>query len=260
VRHPSASFCNKPPLAPDRVVQWTLPEWPVICAVAISSSLPVNKPMDTTVFNTILRTMFTSSGVLGRITSHALRRGAARDIAHLPKGSLTGTATKGVAASIFHTNKAHLSGLTADYVGLLQNTVYNARATSDFNDRLAPKVIASPTLILKPTASHVIDQHILETLKGDVKGPKTRDKAKRHLCTAEDLETYLPPTKKPPKKNRKPRMNYKCPVPAYSVSEFKHVQNLYEHLRKAHHYTKQDTKALALVNKPKGRKGDAKSQ
>jgi hypothetical protein len=175
---------------PDGVIRWTRPDWPVVCAMELQSTLPVAKPLSSALVNYHLRAMCFDSGILGRITSHAIRRGASRELAHLPTGSIKGVADAGVAASIFHTNKSMNANVTAAYVGDLQNTHYNARSKSDFVDRLAPQVSTQPGEKKRSNrrSSAAIDAYITRTVKGDIHDTKTRHRV-AHVLKRQEQQT-----------------------------------------------------------------------
>ena len=102
-----------------------------------------------------------AAGVLDRITSHDVRRGAFRDAAYL-KGPVLGVETACPALMGGHSKKAEDAGLTREYVGSLQAPIYNLRAAEPFVDRLAPEFGASPMKFRLNTIADVdkyMDEH-----------------------------------------------------------------------------------------------------
>lgn len=69
---------------PDRRVQWTQPFYPVLCVRGNSATLKLDQPASNSTFRYVVHEMGVVSGFLGRAHPHALRYGAAREIAHLP--------------------------------------------------------------------------------------------------------------------------------------------------------------------------------
>lgn len=78
------------------------------------------------------------AGILSRVTSHDVCRGAMRDIAYL-KNSIAGIGTAAAALIAGHSRRSEAQGVTNRYVGALQAPVFNLRADSEFIDRLALK-------------------------------------------------------------------------------------------------------------------------
>jgi hypothetical protein len=128
----------------DRTVQWKHPKWPVICRMENSSSpLTLDKPGPAEQLTITLSQIALAAGLLDRVSSHAIRRGAMRDVAYLKK-SVAGVETACAALIAGHSKVAENHGITRDYVGALQVSTYNLRAESNFVDRLAPKIAGSP--------------------------------------------------------------------------------------------------------------------
>jgi hypothetical protein len=72
----------------------------VVYTIEPQSTLPVAKPLSSALVNHHLRPMCFDSSILGRITSYAIRRGASRELAHLPAGFIKGVADAGVVAAM----------------------------------------------------------------------------------------------------------------------------------------------------------------
>lgn len=79
------------------------------------------------------------SNILSRVYVHALRTGAARDIAHLPTADSAGFTTMQVAQSLRHSNNTFQAGITAKYVGEPSRETYNDRAERKYESIWGPK-------------------------------------------------------------------------------------------------------------------------
>jgi len=85
-----------------------------------------------------LQEMAQRAGILeDRIDTRALRRGALRDQAYIKK-VIAGVATRSTAMIAGHSNKSYEMGTTRDYVGALEDSMYNLRAEQERVDRNAP--------------------------------------------------------------------------------------------------------------------------
>jgi uncharacterized C2H2 Zn-finger protein len=118
--------------------------------------------------------------ILVPVTSKDLRNGSARDIAHLKK-SMRGTDHRATALQIGHSEDMVRNETTANYIGALQDTVYNMRAGDKFEDRLAPRQAAQAFVarIHKPVE---IDEYLIEH-DGDIKDPNDGKRASQALRT-----------------------------------------------------------------------------
>ncbi|KIW15846.1 hypothetical protein PV08_05896 [Exophiala spinifera] len=121
-----------------RLVQWRFPDRPVLCKIKRAHLLDYDHPAGTSQARDTMGVMSCITGLLKPITPQALRRGSARDIAHLNK-PLKGTASKAVASGLGHKRKSLNTGVTEGYVGPAQEQTFNARAKAPFQDRLAPE-------------------------------------------------------------------------------------------------------------------------
>ena len=149
----------------DRVVQWRSPERPVICKIPrgpVVSTL--DNPAPEQQLGRTLKQMALAAGVLDRVTSHAVRRGAMRDSAYVKK-AVTGLETACASLIGGHSKQAENRGLTREYVGALQTPVYNLRAETKFNDRLGPKFAAAPMVMHRNTTAQInayMDAHDMD--------------------------------------------------------------------------------------------------
>jgi hypothetical protein len=69
----------------DRTVQWTRPDWPVLCQMPLSVKLSVKKLGHINQLNNTIKRITLAAAILGRATTHAVKRGVARDMAHMKK-------------------------------------------------------------------------------------------------------------------------------------------------------------------------------
>ncbi|KAJ5602693.1 hypothetical protein N7537_005649 [Penicillium hordei] len=101
---------------PDKWVVFRYPQWPLVCSV--DHYRPdfdqVAKPQ---MINHFLKAMGNAAGVTESLTYHDLRRGAARDIAHLPMDRLVVTSENVVAGAIGHSRRAMEQGVTQKHAG-----------------------------------------------------------------------------------------------------------------------------------------------
>jgi hypothetical protein len=82
--------------------------------------------------------------MLDRETSHAIRRGAIRDVAHLPASEVNLTDRAVGAAVAGHSSRAFQSGITDDYIGSLHTNFHNLRADNHITGDLAPRITSGP--------------------------------------------------------------------------------------------------------------------
>lgn len=129
----------------DRRIVWLFPQRPVLPAFANSPlRCELDKPASPGQMLISIRKMGLVAGMLDRAYGHALRHGAARDLAHLPTGSFegSGVATDSVRQSIGHTQKTMAAGVTEHYVGGSSAELYNSRAANPRTNRLEPQFAA----------------------------------------------------------------------------------------------------------------------
>jgi hypothetical protein len=88
-----------------------------------------------------LQEMAEKAGILeDRIDTRALRRGALRDQAYIKK-FVAGVASRATAMIAGHSNKSYARGTTRDYVGELEDSMYNLRAEYGRINRKAPELL-----------------------------------------------------------------------------------------------------------------------
>ncbi|KFY24325.1 hypothetical protein V493_05304 [Pseudogymnoascus sp. VKM F-4281 (FW-2241)] len=131
----------------DRKVIWKNPLQPVVCAITPQgAALQLNKPAHRTQISRNIADGGLLAGVLAPLTSHDLRRGAARDIANM-KHSFKGLATEAIATVLGHSKKAYDRGTTARYVGPASAELWQPRVQESFDDPYGLEVTS--TLYLK---------------------------------------------------------------------------------------------------------------
>jgi len=103
----------------DKTLKWSSGRefFLVLCAFELSSShVIINSPATTHQARKSIREASFKAGIMARVSTHDLRRGSARDTAHL-KGKPIDMASATVAAALGHSNAALQDGVTASYVG-----------------------------------------------------------------------------------------------------------------------------------------------
>ncbi|KFY80705.1 hypothetical protein V499_00479 [Pseudogymnoascus sp. VKM F-103] len=119
----------------DKTVQWApgKGKLPVLCAFE-GHWIKATKPGSTHQPKRLIRSEGLHAGLLAPIRTHDVRRGAARDIAHLPEGSNEGLATDVVAAAMGHSDATRTGGVTKKYIGYARRDNWAQRVNAEFND------------------------------------------------------------------------------------------------------------------------------
>lgn len=140
----------------DRTVQWKTSERPVVSAIVPGqcSFLDLEKPARTGQILCTLASMGRKAKLTVKVATHDLRRGSAKDIAHL-KGEIRGFATPTVAAALGHRISSYMKDVTASYTGGSDASIWTLRAESGFADRKAPMVGQSPFVAKNPNHDEV---------------------------------------------------------------------------------------------------------
>ena len=121
------------------VLRWKHPKRPLVCYLRHGYRLlDVERSGWYSQVNNLLAKMGRAAGLLKRVTSHAIKKGAVRDAAHLGQ-AIADTSTERPITIAHHTHRSDMMGVTRKYIGLYQDSVYNLRAAALFKDRLAPK-------------------------------------------------------------------------------------------------------------------------
>jgi hypothetical protein len=160
-------------------VQWTHPHRPVICEMPRGRAvLTLDKAAPEAQLGRTLKEFALAYGILERVTSHSVRRGAMRDAAYLKK-FIAGVSSSVAAVVAAHSKAAENHGLTREYVGPLQVDTYNMRAEHKFQDKLAPKIAASPMFMRRDTPAE-IDAYMADN--GMDKSDQNKDKQPGAHC------------------------------------------------------------------------------
>lgn len=112
-----------------------------------------------------IRQMALIAGTVDLVYTHALRHGAARDVAHLRMGAIEGVgfANDTVRQSLGHWSRALASGVTEGYTGGTSADLYNARATNAKVHRREPRFASSNSLQpLEFVSAPVTDEQIAD--------------------------------------------------------------------------------------------------
>jgi hypothetical protein len=117
----------------DKTIQWTTPENPVIPQITISRKafLNLEKPATTHQAIATMNTMSIKAKCVVRLRVYDLRYGAARDLAHLPRGALRGYSNMMVASALGHKMSTFMNDVTEQYVGGSEISSWTLRAESD---------------------------------------------------------------------------------------------------------------------------------
>ncbi|OQD77494.1 hypothetical protein PENDEC_c002G00680 [Penicillium decumbens] len=120
---------------PDHLVEWVQPSYPVLAAFTHRDiDLPTRAMIHQ--ISATVKEMGEATSMLHRVYPHALRSGAAKDMAHLPSSEFDGqgATTAHIQAIMGHQNPA----VTRRYVGDPTFMTWNARAENKHIDRTAP--------------------------------------------------------------------------------------------------------------------------
>lgn len=119
----------------DKKVIWTQPKWPVLCAfrnAATHDALDLGKPAKNWQLNQNLRFAAECAGLCDRISTQDIRRGSARDLAHIPTTEVPlGIANDLSVHEMGHTDDARRRGVTQAYVGARNDETWSKRLAAD---------------------------------------------------------------------------------------------------------------------------------
>lgn len=143
----------------NRRARWKTPKNPVFSSMLTGQQgkLVLHKPGNVKQLGLTLQEMCWKAGITARVTSHSLRYGAARDMAHLKPGAMRGAATMEVAQSLGHSMTSFMTGVTSMYTGGTGVDVYKLRVESDFKDPRAPEQSFKPYQKPRITAPELDD-------------------------------------------------------------------------------------------------------
>jgi hypothetical protein len=118
---------------PDHAVEWTNPCYPVLSSFARDRPRRCDlvKPASPYQLSGTIREMGLISNILSRVYTHAMRSGAIRDIAHLPKTNESfGVTTDEHRQFLHHSRQTMNDGITERYVGEHTRELFNERAAN----------------------------------------------------------------------------------------------------------------------------------
>lgn len=118
------------------------------------SFLDLEKPARTGQIFDTLASMGRKAKLTVKLATHDVRRGAAKDIAHLGEET-RGFATPTVAAALGHRVSSFMQDVTASYTGESDASIWTMRAESGFKHRQAPMVGQRPFVATNPNRDEV---------------------------------------------------------------------------------------------------------
>jgi len=120
---------------PDSHIAWLYPHRPLLTAIKAKTMKTVNldQPANPSQMLRTVKEMGLISNLLSPVTLHALRYGAAQDVAHLPRNHAAGFVDDTVRQSLGHSNDAMHRGVTEMYAGSHTRETYNDRAAAKFS-------------------------------------------------------------------------------------------------------------------------------
>ena len=158
----------------DRTIQWSKPSAPLIAARVAGDNdykfgrLDFSRPASSNSIPNILQKMNRTSGIAARFTSHNIRAGGLRDVAHIPPSQIMGTTNAGVAKAAGHTSVKMYQGVTDGYIGPLNQDINVLKADNPYVDNAAPMTNA-PVYPKLPISSDAITAALPTELQKDKK-------------------------------------------------------------------------------------------
>jgi len=127
----------------DGRLPWAHPEWPVVCFRSGNGGhLVPDVSVSILQLNDTIRALAGQAGIIESLSSHDLRRGAAKDLSQLPEAKL-GSATVYVAEQLGHSEKARAAGITKNYIGAPTTGTWDLRVAAAKPDPFG----ITPTLV-----------------------------------------------------------------------------------------------------------------
>ncbi|RSL88221.1 hypothetical protein CDV31_016100 [Fusarium ambrosium] len=125
-------------------VVWVYPDRPVICAIAGNSDrLVLNRPSPVASSQAALRRAAQLIGIVAEVKTHDIRRGAARQSAHL-ENSIAGSAIEQARIAIGHSQGSRDNRETEEYVGHLDDHNWTNRAKQKLRQTAKHQLIFAP--------------------------------------------------------------------------------------------------------------------
>jgi hypothetical protein len=155
---------------------WQTPDRPVLSAFKQQGCmLDLRKPAREVQLLKTLKQGCDLIGLLSSPVTHDVRRGAAAEIAHLPK-HVKGGSTADAARTLNHQGSVRERGLTASYVGYLRDDTWKRRLEAPLEDVFTPDVALQPFKRSRQSTAAVLD--VCDELGLDYQNRKHRDKAR----------------------------------------------------------------------------------
>ena len=160
----------------DGLIEWTGPEAPVLCQMSRGvTSVLLDKPAHQSQIKHAIKEMALAAGILAPLNSHDLRTGSLRDSTYL-KQSIDGVADRCTAMISNHSHITLVRGTTQNYVGPLEQPLWNMRAANPVDSRVAPQFAPTPFTKTSNFKPQEIDAYMEEH------GMDTHDTSKRTIA------------------------------------------------------------------------------
>lgn len=126
----------------DRTIVWREPGLPVLPALKGPDwrQLDLQKACVTDRIRNVVERAGLLAGIVVKVIPHALRRGHAKDVASLDRKNFRGATTHEVAQTMGQTYVSFSKGITQNYVGNIEDHVWNAKAEGYYTTTFSPKV------------------------------------------------------------------------------------------------------------------------
>lgn len=176
---------------PSHRVVWVHPERPVICAIAQSRELIFDKPSPYQAAADALNEGSRLVGIIPKLSPHDIRRGAAREAAHI-NGSNLGAAVEQARLTIGHSaiTASPWNGDTEDYIGVLDNQMWEKRVRNPLKPATKHRLDFTPNLYEpKPKRPKMDIEFICNDLNLDPSLPTDRAFASRQSSKA-DIDSW----------------------------------------------------------------------
>jgi hypothetical protein len=125
----------------DKRIIWRFPERPVICQISLTghTRCDLDSPSGVDQLRPSIKSMGLISNILTRVTIHATRLGATKDVAHLPEKPGSGGVNNDVRQALGHHFSSFHRGTTQTYAGHTEREYYNERAKRKYDSIWSPR-------------------------------------------------------------------------------------------------------------------------
>jgi hypothetical protein len=179
-----------------RTIRWTRPDWPVVCQMQLGARFPLKETAPADQPDQSLKQIALAAGILGRVTAHAVKRGAARDMAYRKK-AVGSVADNAVQLVMHHAAATHRGGGTQDYAGSFEMTAYNLPAEAPFDDRKGPRFAASgyePKRVETADVDAFIEKHNLDKSNASDRSKAAKQIRKQNITEWDESQRNRPAT------------------------------------------------------------------